>query len=249
MPSVAELTALYGNFMIGPRRGRDVCDVCFNFTKDHERCYACSHGERHLDAVLPISYSVGGEQLHHVLRGYKRFEGGVARRLSVELAAVLWRSLAGHEACLSRAALVRSFDLVTTVPSGELARDECHPLRWIVGEVAQPTRERYERLLVRSAGPAPAREFFPSKFTAVRELAGESVLLVDDTWTTGSSAQSAAAVLKSAGAGPVGAVVIGRHVNRAWHENDRRLRELAQPFEWERCALCSDGGSARVAAA
>ena len=35
MPTVAELTeltGLYGNFMIGPRPGRDVCRRCFNLT-------------------------------------------------------------------------------------------------------------------------------------------------------------------------------------------------------------------------
>jgi hypothetical protein len=34
-------------------------------------------------------------------------------------------------------------------------------------------------------------------------------------------------------------VVIGRHLNRAWHENDRRLRGIARPFIWDRCAFCS----------
>jgi predicted amidophosphoribosyltransferase len=238
MPTVAELTALYSNFMLGPRRGESVCDSCFNLTDGYDRCYACSHGEQHLAAVSPISYSVAGEQLHHALRGYKRFSGTVARRMVVELAAVLWRSLVGHEACLARAAGVQSFPLVTTVPSGDPARDDRHPLRWIVGEVVAPTRDRYERLLTRSGADVAPREFSPSKFSATRSLRGEPVLLIDDTWTTGASAQSAAAALKRAGAGPVAAIVIGRHVNRDWHENDRRLRALSRPYDWERCGLC-----------
>jgi orotate phosphoribosyltransferase len=65
------------------------------------------------------------------------------------------------------------------------------------------------------------------------------VLLIDDTWTTGANAQSAAATLKAAGSGPVAAVVIGRHLNREWHENDRRLRGIGTPFDWSRCALCA----------
>jgi hypothetical protein len=32
--------------------------------------------------------------------------------------------------------------------------------------------------------------------------------------------------------------VIGRHVNREWDENDRRLSAMPQPFDWKRCALC-----------
>jgi orotate phosphoribosyltransferase len=64
------------------------------------------------------------------------------------------------------------------------------------------------------------------------------VLLVDDTWTTGANAQSAAAALKRAGAGAVAAVVIGRHVNRDWNDNDRRLRQIPTPFDWSRCMFC-----------
>src|ERR1700691_4948027 len=104
MPSVAELTALYTNFMLGPRPGPDVCRQCFNFTRGYERCYACTHNEQRLEAIVPISYSVAREQLHHALAGYKRLDGEVARQLGVELAAVLWRHLSGHERCLARAA-------------------------------------------------------------------------------------------------------------------------------------------------
>ena len=71
------------------------------------------------------------------------------------------------------------------------------------------------------------------------------MLLIDDTWTTGASAQSAAAALKDAGAGRVAAVVIGRHLNREWHENDRRLRGIERPFDWSKCALCAEPDSAQ----
>jgi predicted amidophosphoribosyltransferase len=240
MPTVRELTDPYGNFMLGPRRGPDVCGVCLNFTNGYARCYACAHEEQLLDVVAPISYSVAREQLHHALAAYKRIGGEVARRLSVQLAAVLWRYLAEHEHCIARAAGTPGFELVTTVPSGNLERDEQHPLRSIVGELAGPTRDRHERLLSRSAVAVGPREFSPEKYTARRQLDGQSVLLIDDTWTTGANAQSAAAALKAAGAGPVAGVVIGRHLNREWHENDRRIRGLSTPFDWRRCVLCAD---------
>ena len=44
-------------------------------------------------------------------------------------------------------------------------------------------------------------------------VAGADVLVVDDTWVSGGSAQSAAVALKLAGARRVAIVVIGRHVN------------------------------------
>jgi predicted amidophosphoribosyltransferase len=240
MPSVGELSALYENVLLGPRRGPDVCGTCFNFTAGYARCWACAHSEAKLDALVPISYSVAREQLHHALASYKRLDGDVARRLQAILAAILWRFLKDHEACVAKAASTRRFDLVTTVPSSDPIRDERHPLRSIVGELVGPTRERYQRLLRRTAAQAAPRAFSIAKFEATADLHHQTVLLIDDTWTTGASAQSAAAALKAAGADRVAAVVIGRHLNREWHENDRRIRGIARPFEWQACALCAE---------
>ena len=239
MPSVGELAAVYGNFMLNPAPGPGVCGVCFTFTDGYERCFACARAEPQLAAVAPISYSIAGEQLHHALASYKRLSGDVARRIGAEVAAVLWRHLAEHERCVAAAAGVDAFALVTTVPSGERSRDEHHPLRHLVGTTVGPTRERHERLLERSGADVPARTFDPEKFRPRRRLDGEAVLLIDDTWTTGSSAQSAAVALKQAGAGPVAAVVIGRHLKRDWQQNDRRLRAIVRPFDWNRCGLCA----------
>jgi predicted amidophosphoribosyltransferase len=241
VPSVRDLSTLYENVMLGPRRGPDVCATCFNFTAGYQHCYGCAYGRPVLDAVLPISYSVAGEQLHHALASYKRLDGEVAHRLGAILAAILWRFLAEHESCLAGAAGAEKFQLVTTVPSGDRARDEHHPLRHIVGELVGPTRDRHERLLRRSDGEVAARTFNQDKFEPTTSLQRNTpILLIDDTWTTGASAQSAAAALKAAGAGPVAAVVLGRHLNREWHQNDRRLRGIAQPFDWSRCVLCSE---------
>ena len=238
MATVSELSGPYENFMIGPQPGPGVCTACFNFTRGYDRCYSCSRGELPLVVVAPISYSIAREQLHHALMGYKRLSGDIARRLTVELAAVLWRFLVAHEGCVSAATGVRSFPLVTTVPSGERARDKDHPLRRIVGELVGPTRDRYQPLLQRSRLDVSPRQLDLGKFDATCELAGEPVLLIDDTWTTGASARSVAAALSNAGSGPVAAIVIGRHLNRGWHENDRRLSRLAQRFDWSRCPLC-----------
>src|SRR5581483_10658493 len=168
MPTVGELSGVYENFLVTPTPGPEVCEVCFNLTAGYRRCYACAHGEQVLDALAPISYSVGGEQLHHALACHKRLTGEVARRLGAELAAVLWRFLAAHEACLARASRVRTFELVATVPSGDRERDESHPLRHIAGEVVAPTRRRYERLLRRSTASVEPRSFDAARYEPVR---------------------------------------------------------------------------------
>ncbi len=241
MPTVAELTALYSNFLLGPRRGPGVCEHCFNLTDGDRRSFACVHPEPYLDAIAPISYSVAHEQLHHALAGYKRAPPPVARRMQVELAAVLWRYVATHEQCLARATGIRAerFELVTTVPSSDRERGDAHPLTGIVGELSAPTRPRHRRLLCRSTKPVEPRVFDAEKFEPIVALHGEPVLLIDDTWTTGASTHSAAAALKSAGAGAVAALVIGRHVNREWGRNDRHLRAIPTPYDWDLCPLCA----------
>ena len=239
MATVAQLTAPYGNLLLAPRSGPGVCTRCFNLTDGYPRCYACAHGGNSIEVVAPISYSVAGEQLHHALAAYKRSRAPWARSLLDQLAAVLWRHLTLHEPCLARRAGVTGFPLVATVPSGDPTRSIPHPLRRIAGELVGPTRDRWVPLLRRSAIRVPLHTFSPDRFLADRRLDGEPVLLLDDTWTTGASAQSAAATLKKAGAGPVAALVIGRHVHRDWSDNDRRLRSLPTPFDWDRCAHCA----------
>ena len=108
------------------------------------------------------------------------------------------------------------------------------------GSSSSPPRARFRRLLVRSAqlrgnrtGSTPDR-YQPTS----AGFANEPVLLIDDTWTTGANAQSAAAALKRAGAGPVAAVVIGRHLNRDGASNDSQLNGLPKPFDWDHCARC-----------
>ena len=62
-------------------------------------------------------------------------------------------------------------------------------------------------------GEQLGRALNPWRFGAGVALAGASVLLIDDTWVSGASAQSAAVALRAAGAGHVAVVVLGRHVD------------------------------------
>jgi predicted amidophosphoribosyltransferase len=227
-----------------PQPGAGVCASCFDLTADGAtRCYHCSHDAAFVDAMAPISYSIGGEQLHHALAGYKRYAGTSARYFAAVLAAILWRHLGQHEACLARAAGVARFEVVTTVPSSDARRDATHPLHPLVGELVRPLQPRYARLLRRTDTSVIPHRFNADRYAATADVDTRAVLLIDDTWTTGANAQSAAAALKAAGAERVAALVIGRYVNREWGHNDRQLRRLSRPFDWETCALCCAGAA------
>lgn len=239
--SVREASDPYGNFMLQPApAGPGVCVVCHTFIEaSYERCYACAHQPQQLDAVVPISYSIHLEQLHDALRGYKDAPvERVRRRFSRGLAAVLWRYLTRHEGCVASAAGLNAFDLVTTVPSGTPSRDENRPaLRRLVGELCAPTVSRYRRVLRPTGRGRTDRAYDAERYEATEWLDERSVLLIDDTWTTGRSAQAAAAALRAAGADRVALVVVGRHVRRDFGDNDSRLRAMARPYDWSTCAV------------
>jgi hypothetical protein len=76
------------------------------------------------------------------------------------------------------------------------------------------------------------------------DLSGKSVLLLDDTWTSGGHAQSAAHALTGAGAQKVALVVIGRHVRRDYEPVQGSgescgdiLDALPESFDWTTCAV------------
>jgi hypothetical protein len=94
------------------------------------------------------------------------------------------------------------------VPTG-CGRPGPHPLLAMAGPYLRLPRTG---LAIRPG--EQGRDPNPDRFTAERSGPG-AVLLLDDSWVSGASAQSAAAALKRAGARHVAVVVLGRHVDPA----------------------------------
>lgn len=74
--------------------------------------------------------------------------------------------------------------------------------------------------------PVAALAGFPPGLADAGQITRTDVLLVDDTWVSGSSAQTAVAALKAAGARRVALVVLGRHVDPADPRSAEFLRRL-----------------------
>lgn len=221
-----------------------VCRTCRTFIDpNYTRCWPCKEEQpNNLDVVVPITYSEHLGQMHTALRSYKDSRSEDVRRYAmVRLAAILWRFLDAHERCVARAAGAHEFDLVTTVPSSTPEGDETRSgLRQIV-EWCTPIANRYERVLRATGEVPPGRDYAPNRYRAEWRIEGVRVLLIDDTWTKGGHAQSAAHALREAGAANVGLVVIGRHLHRDWEvtrgegvTNGDLLDELP-PFDWNVC--------------
>jgi predicted amidophosphoribosyltransferase len=246
MATVNELAALLEGSMLNPAaRGPGICPICRGFPNPGwDLDWGCGRQPNYLDVVAPISYAPGLGQLHTALRHYKRSPFVAIRsRFHLRLAAVLWKFLDTHEACVGAAAGARDdhFDVVCVVPSKVRQDDEARPfLRDLVGATCGHTSARFERLLRATDQGTLEREYDPARYAATRRLDGEHVLLIDDTWTSGASAQNAGYALKDAGAASVGFVAIGRFVRRDWADHGPRLDALPRPFDWATCAVHDD---------
>ena len=220
------------------------CTVCRGPARaGYARCYQCEahetlgHGLL-ADAVVPISYAVKGTPFAEDLWRYKSSrEGGNSARSSSagsssarnssarsssarsssarsssagsSLLALLLAFLGDHADCVWRRAAMPGPDRLAVVPSG-VGRPGLHPLL----ALASPSlRLPLWPLAIRPG--RQGRDLDVHRFQAGPGPRGGGVLLLDDTWVSGASAQSACAALKLAGAGRVALVVLGRHINPA----------------------------------
>jgi hypothetical protein len=202
------------------------CEVCRGPVRPgFTRCYQC---HRHAllgsallaDAVVPISYAIKGTPFADDLWRYKSAPvpptsaaapapALVATPASARASvlALMLAFLTDHGPCVWQRAGMPPPDRLAVVPTGA-GRPGPHPLLRLVWP--------YLRLPGCSLALRPGRQgrdLDLDRFQVLARPAGASVLLLDDTWVSGASAQSAAAALKLAGARHVAVIVLGRHVN------------------------------------
>lgn len=240
MTSVIGLTEPYANSLRPvPHAGPGVCDVCHSGPgAGWPRCYSCKDSTARVThpvtRIAPISLMTKSseDQLYHLLRSYK---GYTQTHMQIaRVAGLIGRHLNNHGTCITGGT---GWDLLTTVPSTRGKTD--HPLAKAVRALA-PLRDDYADLLAAHKGPFDriARD---DMFIATRDLGGERVLLIDDTFTSGARVQSAASALGQAGAEVVGAMVVGRIIDPTYNEACESIWAWSteRTFDFERCALCA----------
>jgi hypothetical protein len=159
------------------------------------------------DVVAPVAYAPKGSRLARDLWLYKSARPG-AREAGAALRALLLVFLHDHGGRVWQQAGMIMPSHACVVPSSR-GRPGPHPLQALLrGCLTLP----WTVLHVQPGADLWARGLDPGRFRAPGPLTGAAVLLLDDTWTTGGSVQSAAVALKGAGARAVAAVVLGRHV-------------------------------------
>jgi hypothetical protein len=174
-----------------------------------------------LDAVIPLTYAgPRSPQAQQDLRQYKdgrtpELRADAAYRLSY----LVWYFTAYHAKCTRR--IHGRTEMVALVPSGRVSsRPGPHPLNSL-----DYFPRSIPRVAITRTIDAQPRAISPDSLNIDSEVAGKTVLLFDDTWTTRASLQSAAIALKRAGAAKVNAVVIGRWLNSGWGPTEALMRD------------------------
>ena len=183
----------------GMQPGKSVCGPCaYNYA-----------GVNAADIVGSVIYGVDGTQSAKLMYGYKSIPPStVLVQRVASLAAV---ALRGHVHCASRLVGVPCTHWAT-VPSLQNV-GSAHPFRGILHGFAKHDAEIevVATDAVNGLTKQERRTYNPSFYALTTAVpAGAHVMLVDDTWTSGSHAQSVATVLKNAGAGKVSTLVIAR---------------------------------------
>jgi hypothetical protein len=218
------------------------CAVCRGPVRaGFTRCYQCDRHDSQAggllaDVVVPVGYAVKDTAFADDLARYKSWLAPAAQARA-SILSLLLTFLTDHTPCI----WPQAGPSPPGLPAATQHLSRCPPGRPAVAQHAGPRRPGLLAVVPTGAGrPGPhplldlvspylrrpncplalrsghqGRDLDLDRFEVLGRPAGASVLLLDDTWVSGASAQSAAAALKLAGARHVAVVVLGRHVNPA----------------------------------
>ena len=164
--------------------------------------------------VAPLTYAIAGAPSGALVRDYKNHPARRTREShSRVIKELVWLGISRHERCLGCAAgLPVSCRLVIPSLTSRPGRHPFAALAHMMGAVG-------DTVALVPAPDARCDRAINDKFVLqpATRLDGQHVLILDDVWTTGSNAQSAALALRRAGAAAVSVLVVGR-----WLNPDRR---------------------------
>ncbi|OBJ71457.1 phosphoribosyltransferase family protein [Mycobacterium sp. 1274756.6] len=204
-----------------------ICRVCRGPAQDSDACPRCQStaetlGGATCDHTFFVAYADGRNpggwsQSAQTMRLYKEIPPTAlcVEHLHELMFVVTWI----HDDCMRVAD--GGWDAAAFVPS-RTPREGLHPVAAIARNVARlaeddPATEGPHKIkrVVLEPGPVDVSRIANAGRFAVSDMwrpsvEGKRVLLVDDTWTTGTSVQSAAAALKAAGAASVTGLCIAR---------------------------------------
>lgn len=256
--SVALSRVAYFHTIAAP--GPGICPVCHGPAPGTGQCSTCLTTHTHLggatcDHTFFLTYADGyhpdaWSQSAHTMRNYKA--DNAPERCVEDVHMLTFTETWLHDPCIRAAESDGDWDVATYVPSTK-PRPQVHPVAAVALNVSRlalddPTRDgpgRIKRISLQSGPVHAPRVANVERFTvpdaARPDVDGKRVLLVDDTWTTGTSLQSAAAALKSAGAASVTGLCVARWLSWKWEPDAALLANVTvSPYDPFTCIAGTD---------
>ncbi|MFG1640804.1 hypothetical protein ACGFMK_10995 [Amycolatopsis sp. NPDC049252] len=190
------------------------------------------------DYVGILTYAIESSQSHYVMRGYKAPQPVRVKEHWNIVSLLCFVGLWHHMRCVEQLA-GRRITHWATVPSLPAKSGE-HPLHALV----RPMLSRLPELALTAATKTAApRAFRADHFRAVGSLPpGSHVLVIDDTWTSGGHAQSAALTARRAGATTVSVLSLARYFKPTYGDNKEFIaKHLTRDYDPTWCPWTDDG--------
>lgn len=225
---------------VPPQGTEGACDFCLGTCGlSYSLCFKCSqHWLPQLpdvkyacDLIVPCTVALSPSPWYTAMLQYKRS----SRRDDILLVAqVLNVWLSNHMGRVTEA-IGGPPTAATVVPSTSALMPT--PLYQIVSQ--QPMlRASVSSSAVRYIGPSTGwkRNYLsPDSFSVdSEEVSGQRMLLIEDTWVTGSTALSAAIAIRRAGAAKLALIPIARMVNKGYGMTDDYKEAIRPPYNPER---------------
>jgi predicted amidophosphoribosyltransferase len=190
------------------------CRVCTAPVDGHRLCWRCRTHREHAglaDLVVPLIYATGDTSSGSMLLGYKNHPVRSVRAAhSAVIEALLREAITAHERCVD--VVVGAPVMARVVVPSLTSRPGAHPMAAIARSIGL-VRQGVE--LSPALDARCDRVVRSDKFCVLGRdaVVGRHVLVIDDVWTTGANAQSAALTLRRAGASAVSVLTVGRWLN------------------------------------
>lgn len=191
-----------------------MCPTCRSWLNTSEGlcnncCQVREELARPVDQIIPISLYKKPSDLRDWLKYYKPNDEAVEPSYRENIGIVLGRYLLEHGEALRN--YLDGFDDVCVVPSS--TRPGQHVLSELYSEWKPDGFPEWSQLLVRGTGKVGHRQMSDDAFVVSGDVNDHRILLLDDVYTTGGTAQSAASALRLAGAEVPAILVIARRIN------------------------------------
>ncbi|WP_062980608.1 hypothetical protein [Nocardia anaemiae] len=230
----------------------DICSVCRG-PADQDLCGRCqaaqeAHGDLLADRTILLTYALGNREgarhqsAHHMLT-YKGYRGTPpVPRCAEDLQLMISVMMDMHRSCL-QSWLGTQWDSLTFVPSKERPNGT-HPVAALANAALPtfaPAPKLQKFLLTPGRGSDSKHEMTSDRYEIDqrwrKRVEGRNVLIVDDTWTTGASAQGAAVAAKRAGAATVTLLCVARWLRWDWGDHKKLISTLHDGFDVLRCPV------------